>query len=193
MSGRKEVGTWTVEDLINLFTSSPTGPIREMGEGYEDLAFYLNQGWIVTDESSYSAVPRPRLTSPPSTERLAFKAAFKRGTGGVRHSWLKWWAWNWLRQCGEPAPQYEAWTAHGRADLKAPRLNYLVECGDTSPRKLLKAFEAEACEVFALFPFIYEEEVHLATLFRVTADGRAALELRVKERQARLRELIDLL
>lgn len=88
---RAKYGTmkWTSDELFDLFTSSPTGPIRDPGKGYEDLLTFLNCGWIVAEKCPYEPTAEPEITDPPSGERLTFEAAFKRGLGGRAHGMLK--------------------------------------------------------------------------------------------------------
>ena len=182
--------TWTGEDVEEMFTTGVTGLRRGMWEEYDELAEYLNRGWITFQALTYCPTPPPSSENPASPEHAAYLAAFKKGTGGEKHSLLKWSAWNWLRNQGEPNPEFEQWTAHGRADVVAPRLNWLVECGDTSPCNVFQAFEAKACDVFALFPFASGSEYPL-WLLRVTPAGHAALQARSRERQRRMREAIN--
>lgn len=158
-------------------------------EAYGELADFLCKQWITVEVSPYTFVPDP---APGAPDYQAFREAFW-GSGSEAHGRLKWQAWNWLREQGETEPLYEYATAHGRADVAAPGIRYVAECGDTAPDKVVQALTAGGWKAFALFPWPHLDEkawraedcplpapeslmVREVYVFRLTDSGAKGLE-----------------
>ncbi len=157
---------WNQDLVLDLFATGARWAPRGMPDEYRALARDLNQRRIAVEVVEYTRVDEPPVTTLPSLERLAWAYSFS-GTGGARHSELKWWAWNWLRDQGEPHPQFEQPVGYGIADVVAPRIGYVVECGDTAPGNVGRSLFDYGHNGFVLFPFCSQRGPCSAFLFRV--------------------------
>lgn len=92
------------------------------------------------------------------------------GSESQAHKLLKWAAWRWLRQEGDPSPQFEYSTLFGRADVASVQIHAAAECGDTPPAKVAEAL-LHGWQRFSLWPF--DQEFFL--LFRLSDEGAVEL------------------
>ncbi len=145
---------WTRHDIERLFYSSETvtgggrGPRGLWPESYEELARFLNDGWIIAEVSPYVATAPTEPLYTETYDRLMRTI----GNESRAHKQLKWEAWIWLRQEGDPWPQFELSTIFGRADVASVSLEIAAECGDTSPDKVADAL-AHGWKALTLWPF----------------------------------------
>lgn len=175
--------TWQWDTVFDLFTSGASWYPRGWPTEYHELAAALNEGWVIATRARYRPGPMPTLESA-DLER--FLQAFN-GPGSARHAQLKWSAWNWLYKREEPAPKYEQWVEGRRVDLVARRLRYVVECGDTDPRRVFDTLENREWRRFVLFPF----GENVAYLFRLTQVGHRVLARRRADLWERMVEAVN--
>lgn len=126
---------------------------------YEEFADCWAIGIVTAEEFQYRPSPEPVRDWGEKGNNfddmyLAWLES-GRGSGGERHGWLKWWAWNCLVEIGEPSPKFEESYGWGKADLVAHRLGYVVECGDTSPERVLPALQSRRWSAFVVIPYPY--------------------------------------
>ena len=139
---------WTSAAVKLLFTNSEYGRPRAHQGEYQRFADLLNTKQVLYERLKYT-IPTPQPEQQPF-----YRMAFLGSNASVEHGRVKWAAWCWARSLGEPQPRYEVRLWHGVADVVAPTLKYLVECGDTTPRKVTQVLTS-GWKVFALFTFPY--------------------------------------
>ncbi len=167
--------------LCKLFQDRDQWP-----EECAELAAVFDLGWVSAEEYTYRCVPEPRPGTP--RHRVWSKAHFDGAS--TEHGDLKWWAWNWLRQQGEPHPQFEYNAWYGRADVAAPTIGCAVECGDTPARKVIRSLWEGQWSVFVLFPYLYVEDFSVEPMprlymFRATEAGLTELPAMYRAGQRR--------
>jgi len=133
----------THADIDYLFS---TGYYTHHGDPTETalLTYAINNGWVRVDRVSIPEREYPDGHPPGWVEAG--------GQHSEAHRLLKWRAWLWLREIGEPDPLYEWWCPHGKADVWSPRLGIAVECGNTMPIKVLDGLEGGESQ-FVLLPY----------------------------------------
>jgi hypothetical protein len=147
--------TWNEEKVLKLFNSELGPKARGAKSGYIQIVNLLCRKELMYE---YLAIPccsspaRPQKGKIKSTEWHIFRQA-GRG-GGDLHSWLKWWAYNWLTELGGTPAEFEVtFTGYGRVDLYSRELAVFLECGNISPDHALYALRSCFCLRFVVLPF----------------------------------------
>jgi hypothetical protein len=141
---------WTSAAVKLLFTNSDSGRLRAPEREYQRFADLVNTKQVLYERMQYT------IPTPQPEQQAFYRLAFLGSNASVEHGRVKWAAWCWARSLGEPQPGYEVRLSHGVADVVAPTLKYLIECGDTTPQKVTEVLTS-GWKVFALFTYPYVE------------------------------------
>lgn len=139
ISARAEAITETL--VWRLFNSSGTRPVDAHALNYfvRRREILLHRGRVVRPE-------KPVLLQTHGRE-------------SEEHAYLKWVAFWWLRSLGDDRTETEVplngsrAVPGARADVLAPTLGWVVECGDSAPGYVITALRAGFSR-FVLFPFV---------------------------------------
>ncbi len=161
---------WTDKDTERLFRSGIYDR-RGMDSEYADLAKFLNAGWITIETEEYV---RPRVPEADHPHVFWYRNIMRSGgkSESPEHRALKWAAWEWLRNQGEPLPTAEYSVLIERmgtklhADVAGRQLRYIAECGDTQPSKVVD-YLMNGWEAVVLFPFNQQT----LCIFRLSPEG----------------------
>lgn len=161
---------WTDKDTERLFRSGIYDR-RGMDSEYADLAKFLNAGWITIETEEYVQPPVPEADHP---HVFWYRNIMRSGgkSESPEHRALKWAAWEWLRNQGEPLPTAEYSVLIERigtklhADVAGRQLRYIAECGDTQPSKVVD-YLMNGWEAVVLFPFNQQT----LYIFRLSPEG----------------------
>lgn len=177
-------GKWDIIQIQNLFYSdNHKGYVRGLPLYYQLLATWLNLKHFNVYVDSYTEYQEPPSTSyPPTTDREFYlRATTDNVKESLEHGMLKWWGTKWLIDQGSTNPLTEQWYPAGKADIYAKEDKKVVECGNTDPLKVFRAFYTSNKEYeidqFILMPYTHTGLVPQTTLyiFELTALGKANL------------------
>lgn len=127
----REVNQWRAEDLITVYYLTVDGPNAQK----------LHDSEIKATHGDYAAL----LSLPCETGRLSVVH------GGSWHCKMAAYAEAFLHDLGKEV-LFEQWANGHRVDVISTDQEWIIECGDTSPKPLLEHL-LRTCKRFAVLPF----------------------------------------